>query len=73
MMTKQSESEVNPPFFESLSDWLTPSEVRRYLRLSRSSTYDLLRSGAIPSRRFGRRLLVPKYALKPDMSQTPRN
>ena len=72
-MRRSRESQVNPPLFESLCDWLTPAEVRAYLRISRSSTYELIRNNAIPSRRFGRRLLVPKYALKPDMSQTPRD
>lgn len=70
-MPRPTSLQVDPPLFENLCDWLTPAEVRGYLRISRSSTYELIRSKAIPSRRFGRRLLVPKYALKPDLNQTP--
>jgi|CXWL01.1.fsa_nt_gi excisionase family DNA binding protein len=50
---------------DSLPDWLSPLEVQRYLRLSRTSVYDLLRSGAIQHQRFGRSIRIPKSALAP--------
>lgn len=38
-------------------------QVAKLLRLGRGTTYEQIRQGAIPSIRFGRRLLVPKAAL----------
>lgn len=42
---------------------LTVCETAELLRLSRNKTYDLIRAGAIPCLRLGRRLLVPRVAL----------
>jgi excisionase family DNA binding protein len=55
---------------DSLPDWITPGEVAELLRLGRSTTYSLIRSGAIASRRFGRRILVAKQALVWDGQST---
>lgn len=52
--------------FEALPEWLTVKEVRTYLRLSRSSVYDMIRAGSIPNRRFGRQFRIAKAALRPD-------
>ena len=43
---------------------LTVEEVAAVLRLGRSATYNAVRKGQIPSRRFGRRILVPVSALQ---------
>lgn len=51
--------------FENLPDWMTVSEARRFLRLSRSTMYDRLRSGEIPSRRFGKQFRISKESLRP--------
>ena len=38
-------------------------EVGKFLGIGRSKTYELVRSGTIPSLRLGRRIVVPKLAL----------
>ncbi|SLM47396.1 conserved protein of unknown function [Nitrospira japonica] len=53
------------PSFEELGDWLSPEEVRVFLGLGRATVYELIRSRQLPSRRFGRRIRVPKAALSP--------
>jgi len=42
---------------------LSVAEAARALDLSRVTAYQLVREGAIPSVRLGRRLLVPRKAL----------
>ncbi|MEQ8716666.1 MAG: helix-turn-helix domain-containing protein [Acidimicrobiales bacterium] len=42
---------------------LTVEEVASLLSLGRSATYEAIRRGEIPSRRLGRRVLVPVPAL----------
>ncbi len=51
--------------FDQLPDWLTPGEARGFLRLGKSTLYEKLRSGEIPSRRFGRQFRIAKEALRP--------
>ncbi|MEQ1792740.1 MAG: helix-turn-helix domain-containing protein [Nitrospira sp.] len=53
------------PSFDQLPDWLNPEEVRVFLGLGRSTVYELIRSQQLPSRRFGRRIRIPKVALAP--------
>ena len=55
--------------FNALPDWLTVPEVRKLLRLSRTSVYEMIRGGVIPQRRFGRSLRVPKACLRPDIER----
>jgi len=43
---------------------LTVQEVADLLRLSRNSTYAAVRKGQIPSRRIGRRVLIPRLELE---------
>ena len=52
--------------FEDLPDWMTVMEARRFLRLSRSTMYDRLRSGEISARRFGRQYRISKESLRPN-------
>ena len=57
--------------FENLPDWLSPVQVCQYLKLGRSTVYELIRSGQIYSRKFGRLLRVPKSALHPSINDSP--
>lgn len=38
------------------------SEVSKMLGLGETKTLDLIKSGEIPSRRFGRRIVIPREA-----------
>lgn len=58
---------AEPMSFETLADWVTPDEGRVFLRLGKTSMYEKLRSGEIPSRRFGRQWRIPKSALRPEV------
>ena len=53
--------------YQNLPEWVAPVDVSGYLGLGRSTVYELIRSGELPSRRFGRRLFVLKEALRPSM------
>lgn len=53
------------PQLDALGDWVRPMDAVRYLDISRSTLYELVRVGAIPSRRFGRTIRIPKSALAP--------
>lgn len=55
--------------FDFLPDWASPKEVQVFLGLSRSTTYELIRCGHIPSRKFGRLLRIPKEALRPTVTR----
>jgi excisionase family DNA binding protein len=57
------------PKFDDLPDWSRPMEVARYLHISRSAVYELLRTKAIPSRRLGRSIRIPKAALDPNVQE----
>ncbi len=53
--------------FDQLPDWLTPQEACSFLRLGKSTLYEKLRTGEIPSRRFGRQFRIAKDALRPSV------
>ena len=42
---------------------LTAGETARLLRLSKTTVYDQIRQGSIPSIRIGKRILIPRAAL----------
>jgi excisionase family DNA binding protein len=42
---------------------LTVGETARLLRLSKTTVYDQIRQGSIPSLRMGKRILIPRIAL----------
>lgn len=42
---------------------LTAKETSKLLRISKTTVYDLIRQGVIPSIRFGKKILVPRAAL----------
>ena len=46
-----------------MPDVMTVPEAAQVLRLGRNTAYDLARTGAIPTIKLGRRLLVPKHGL----------
>ena len=48
---------------DALPELLTPEEFRTAAGLGRATTYELIRSGQIPSVRFGRAIRIPKSAL----------
>jgi excisionase family DNA binding protein len=55
--------------FDDLPEFLTVEEIRAYLRLGRSTIYELLRRGELPHVRFGRAIRVPKTALAKYLSK----
>jgi len=42
---------------------LTAGETAKILRLSKTTVYDQIRQGSIPSIRMGKRILIPRAAL----------
>ena len=58
--------------FADLPDWVRPIDAVRFLTISRSAMYELLRCQAIPSRRFGRTIRIPKDALDPRVKETAK-
>ena len=42
---------------------LTVGETSKLLRLSKTTVYDQIRQGSIPSIRMGKRILIPRVAL----------
>jgi excisionase family DNA binding protein len=57
------ESITSQTSFNDLPEFMTTEEIRAYLRLGRSTIYELLRRGELPHVRFGRAIRVPKAAL----------
>jgi excisionase family DNA binding protein len=54
---------AKPPRFEDLPEMVTVDEMGAFLRISRNAAYDLVKSGAIRSAKFGRLIRIPKQAL----------
>jgi len=48
---------------------LTVSETARLLGISRGLAYEMVRTGEIPSVRFGKRVLVPRRSLEKLLEQ----
>ena len=48
---------------QDLPDILTVQEAAKYLRLKRSTAYELVKQGVIPSVKLGRQIRVPKSRL----------
>jgi len=48
---------------DDLPDMVTPDEARAFLRISRPTIYNLIKSGALPHCRFGKLIRIPKTAL----------
>ena len=49
--------------FQDLPELLTIEEFRKFLGISRTGAYELCRTGEVPSKRFGRRIFIPKQVL----------
>ena len=52
-----------PERLEDLPLVLTVEEAARYLRVGRSTAYEAVRSGQIPSTKIGRSIRIPSAAL----------
>lgn len=50
--------------FDHLPEFLSPEEFGAYVDLGRSTVYDLIRRDAIPHRRYGRCIRIPKSAVQ---------
>jgi excisionase family DNA binding protein len=50
-----------PP--EDLPQFLTVEEWRTFMRIGRSSAYDLIRRGLVPAIRWGRTVRIPREAV----------
>jgi len=67
-MSQNTQTQDQTNLSESLV--LTVSEAARLLRLSKTTTYDQIRQGSIPSIRMGKRILVPRAALMRMLEET---
>ena len=50
--------------YDELPEYLTPDEFRVHLGLGKTTVYDLIERGQLPCKRFGRRIFIPKHALR---------
>ena len=55
---------MTPKHFDELPDVLKPLQVAQFLGIGRGTVYESLRTGVIPSIKIGRRVLVPKAAIR---------
>ncbi|MGE3510553.1 MAG: helix-turn-helix domain-containing protein [Vicinamibacterales bacterium] len=53
------------PKYDELPELCTPIEAAAFLRVSRNGIYELIRTGAVPSLKFGRLIRVPKSVFLP--------
>jgi excisionase family DNA binding protein len=51
-------------YLDALPDILRVEEVAKLLRISRATAYESVRRNELPSVRIGKRVLIPKAALK---------
>lgn len=49
--------------FADLPEFLTPEEFGSFLGIGKTSVYELVRTEAIPFRRFGRLIRIPRRAV----------
>lgn len=56
---------------KTLSPTLTVDETAQYLRVARATAYEAVRTGAVPSIRIGRRILVPRARLEAMLAGEP--
>lgn len=48
----------------SLPEYLTVAEFQRAMRVGRSTAYNIIRSGAVPHRRYGKVIRIHRSALQ---------
>ena len=58
---------VAPPRYDDLPDLCTPDDARAFLQVSKNTMYDLLKTGEVPSQKYGRQIRIPKTALLPSV------
>ena len=49
--------------FDDLPEMVTVEEMRDFLRVSRNAAYELVKTGAVRSVKFGKLIRIPKTAL----------
>ena len=54
---------------EDLPQFLTVEEWRTFMRIGRSSAYDLIRRGLVPAIRWGRTVRIPVEAVRKCVNQ----
>lgn len=54
---------TTPPRYEDLPDLCTVEDVQLFLQIGRNTAYELVKSGAIRSIKFGKLIRIPKQAL----------
>lgn len=55
-----------PPKFSDLPDLCTVEDATAFLQCGRTTTYELVKSGALPHVKFGKLIRIPKTALLPN-------
>jgi excisionase family DNA binding protein len=55
---------ARPPRYDELPEIVTVDEMAAFLRIGRNQAYELVKSGRVPSGRFGRIIRVDKAALR---------
>ena len=53
-----------PPRFADLPDWVTVEDATAYLQVGRNYIYELIKTGALPHKRFGKLIRIPREALR---------
>ena len=51
--------------YDELPQWLSVEEFMAIWNVSRTAAYDLVRSGKVPSTRFGNLIRIPKSVARP--------
>ena len=54
---------TNPLTLDAYGDVLFPEDIMTILHLSRNTVYSCLRNGEIPSKRIGKKYIIPKQLL----------
>jgi excisionase family DNA binding protein len=63
--------EKQPAKLEEMPDFLTVEQVREVLpMIGKNKLYELIGDGTIPSKKLGRRVVVPKAGLQKMIQQT---
>lgn len=52
---------------------LTVEEAARIIGISRTTAYECVRNGAIPSIRYGRRIVIPRWAIDDPLTSSQNN
>lgn len=63
-MMKENNDKIPKKEFESVAQILTVPELARALRVGRTTAYEIVRKGLIPSMRVGKVIRIPRQALE---------